>query len=96
MVVSAPGVASGSTYTLTVGSETETVEMIDIIYGTGSEMGGGMGGGSAVARRRSKRWSGEAHPAQGGAGRHGKRHRGAGYQPECYQRLISGIPPPSS
>jgi len=53
VVVSAPGIESGSTYTLTVGSASESIEMTDLIYGTGSEMGGaggnmgggGMGGG---------------------------------------------------
>jgi hypothetical protein len=45
VVVSAAGVESGKTYTLTVGSATQTIEMTSVIYGTGNQMGGGMGGG---------------------------------------------------
>jgi len=44
VVVSAPGVKSGSTYTLAVGSQNTTIEMTGIIYGSGSS---GMGGNSA-------------------------------------------------
>ncbi|MDD3347821.1 carbohydrate-binding domain-containing protein [Oscillibacter sp.] len=40
VVISAPEVKSSGTYTLTVGSEEQTIEMTDIIYGTGSQMGG--------------------------------------------------------
>jgi hypothetical protein len=47
VVVSAAGIEKGGTYTLTVGTATYSIEMTDIIYGTGNEMGGGgMGGGS--------------------------------------------------
>ena len=44
VVVSCPEVKSGSTYTLTAGGQTTTVEMTSVIYGSGSSMGGGMGG----------------------------------------------------
>ncbi len=46
VVVSAPGVADGGTYTLTVGSSSQTITMSSVIYGSGSGMGGGMMGGS--------------------------------------------------
>ena len=41
VVISAPGVEVGSTYTLTVGSQTFSVTMDSVVYGTGS---GGFGG----------------------------------------------------
>ncbi|MGE4276097.1 MAG: carbohydrate-binding domain-containing protein [Lawsonibacter sp.] len=63
VVISAPGVASGSTYTLTVGSETETIEMTDTIYGTGSQMGGGMNGGPSGGMGGGP---GGGHPSRGG------------------------------
>lgn len=44
VVISAPEIKSGGTYTLTMGSETQTIEMTSLIYGTGGNMGGGMGG----------------------------------------------------
>ena len=43
-VISAPGVASGSTYTVSAGGSDYTVEMTSNIYGSGSGMGG-FGGG---------------------------------------------------
>ena len=51
IVISAPGVESGGTYTLTVGSETESIEMTDTLYSNGGSTGvpsggrGDMGGG---------------------------------------------------
>jgi hypothetical protein len=45
VVISTPEVKKGSTYTLTAGSESQTVEMTDIIYGEGFSMGGQGGGG---------------------------------------------------
>jgi len=46
VVVSAPGIVSGGTYTLTVGGESVTIEMTDTIYSNASSsMNGGMGGG---------------------------------------------------
>ncbi len=46
VVVSAPGIVSGGTYTLTVGSESVTIEMTDTIYSNASSgMGGGASGG---------------------------------------------------
>ena len=46
VVISAAGIEKGGTYTLTVGTATYSIEMTDIIYGTGNEMGGNMGGGN--------------------------------------------------
>ncbi len=43
VVVSAPGVVQGGTYTVTAGSQTQTVTMDSLIYGAGMGMGG-MGG----------------------------------------------------
>lgn len=45
VVVSAPGVAQGGTYTVTAGSQTQTVTMSSLIYGGGMGFGsmGGMG-----------------------------------------------------
>ena len=46
VVVSAPGVAQGGTYTVTAGSQSQTVTMDSLIYGTGMGFGnmGSMGG----------------------------------------------------
>ena len=46
VVVSAPGVVQGGTYTVTAGSQTQTVTMDSLIYGAGMGFGnmGGMGG----------------------------------------------------
>lgn len=44
VVVSCPEIAEGSTYTLQAGTETVSVEMTSLIYGSGSGMGGGMNG----------------------------------------------------
>lgn len=46
VVVSAPGVAQGGTYTVTAGSQSQTVTMDSLIYGGGMGFGnmGGMGG----------------------------------------------------
>ncbi|MCI2058056.1 MAG: carbohydrate-binding domain-containing protein [Oscillibacter sp.] len=37
VVISAPGVKAGGTYTLTAGSETQTIKMTDTIYGAGDQ-----------------------------------------------------------
>ncbi len=48
VVVSAPGIVSGGTYTLTAGSESVTIEMTGTTYSNASSgMGGGFGGGAA-------------------------------------------------
>lgn len=44
VVISCPGIKEGETYELTMGSETASVTMESLIYGTGG-MGGGMRGG---------------------------------------------------
>ena len=44
VVLSSPDIETGETYTVTAGSQTQTVEMTETIYGTGSPMGGGPGG----------------------------------------------------
>lgn len=50
VVVSTPDVKKGSTYTLTTGDSSTTVEVSDIIYGestrSGAHNGGGQGGPS--------------------------------------------------
>ena len=46
VVISAPGIEAGSTYTLTAGSQSVSIEMTSLIYGSGGMGGhGGMGGG---------------------------------------------------
>ena len=47
VLISAPGIVSGGTYTLEAGGQTQTIAMTSLIYGSGSGMGGmgGMGGG---------------------------------------------------
>ena len=45
IVISTADLETGETYTLTAGEETETIELTDTIYGTGTEMGGGPMGG---------------------------------------------------
>ncbi len=46
IVLSSGDIKTGETYTVTAGSQTQTVEMTETIYGSGSPMGGGqMGGG---------------------------------------------------
>lgn len=54
VVVSAPGVENGGTYTLSAGTQSETVEMTSVIYGSGSTMGGGFGGGKMGGNRPSR------------------------------------------
>ena len=48
VVVSAPGVEEGGTYTLACGDTTTTVTMDSLVYGSGQMMGGGMGGFGAM------------------------------------------------
>ena len=45
IVVSAPGIETGKTYTLEIGSQSYEITMTSIIYGSGSGMGSGFGGG---------------------------------------------------
>ena len=45
VVVSAPGIESGKTYTLEAGGQSVEIEMTSLIYGSGSGMGMGGGGG---------------------------------------------------
>lgn len=46
VLISTPEIKTGGTYTLTMGSETQTLTMASLIYGTGEGMGGSkMGGG---------------------------------------------------
>lgn len=52
VVISTPEIKSGETYTLNLGSETQTIEMTSLIYGTGGGMGGGMGGGKVPGGNR--------------------------------------------
>ncbi len=44
VLVSTPDIQQGETYTVTAGSESQTVEMSSLIYGSGGEMGGMQGG----------------------------------------------------
>ena len=59
VVVSAPGVAQGGTYTIAAGGASTTVTMESLIYGSGMGGFGGMGGGQ--------------QPPQGGVGGPGNR-----------------------
>lgn len=45
VIISAPEIQVGETYTLSVGASTQTITMTSLIYGSGSGMGGGFGGG---------------------------------------------------
>ena len=45
ILISAPGMEKGGTYTVSVGTASAEFTLDDIIYGSGSGMGGGMGGG---------------------------------------------------
>ncbi|MBO5127987.1 MAG: hypothetical protein J6D10_10495, partial [Clostridia bacterium] len=45
VVITAPGITDGGTYTLTAGTYSETITMDGLLYGSGNGMfGGGMGG----------------------------------------------------
>lgn len=50
VMLSCADILQGSTYTVTCGSESTSVEMTDLIYGSGNGMGGGFGGGRGGAR----------------------------------------------
>lgn len=45
VVISCPGLQTGSTYTLTAGTESTDITLTDTIYGSENGMGGGFGGG---------------------------------------------------
>ena len=57
VVLSSGDIKTGETYTVTAGSESQTIEMTDTIYGSGGMMGGGHGG-----------MQGGMMPGQGGFG----------------------------
>lgn len=63
VVISAPGVVQGGTYTVTAGSGSTTVTMDSLIYGSGGGMGGQRPGG---AGDRQNPWSGGTPPAAPG------------------------------
>lgn len=65
VVVSAPGVVQGGTYTITAGSASTTVTMESLIYGSGMGGFGGMGGPGNMG--------GGQQPPQGGMGGPGNR-----------------------
>lgn len=44
LVISTPEIKTGGTYTLTMGSETQSIDMTSLIYGNGQGINGGMGG----------------------------------------------------
>lgn len=44
VVISSPKIKTGKTYSLIMGTETQSIEMTSLIYGTGEGMNGGMGG----------------------------------------------------
>ena len=72
VVVSAPGINKGDSYTLTVGNDTQTIEMTDIIYGNGGGMGGrpngNMGGqpNGNMGERPNNKGNGEMVPPTNG------------------------------
>ena len=68
MVVSAPGVAQGGTYTIAAGGASTTVTMESLIYGSGMGGFGGMGGGMG-------------DPGNMGGGMGGPGNMGGGQQP---------------
>ena len=69
VVVSAPGVAQGGTYTIAAGSASTTVTMESLIYGSGMGGFGGMGGGMGDPGNMG----GGQQPPQGGVGGPGNR-----------------------
>ena len=52
VIISCPEIQKGSTYTLSVGSSKQEITMDNLIYGTGSEGGRGMGGHPSDGGRR--------------------------------------------
>ena len=52
VVISAPGIVDGGTYTVTAGTYTETVTMNGLRYGSGGGFGGGFGGGKNMGGDR--------------------------------------------
>lgn len=69
VVVSAPGVVQGGTYTITAGSASTTVTMESLIYGSGMGGFGGMGGNMGGPGNMG----GGQQPPQGGMGGPGNR-----------------------
>ena len=69
VVVSAPGVAQGGTYTIAAGGASTTVTMESLIYGSGMGGFGGMGGGMGDPGNMG----GGQQPPQGGVGGPGNR-----------------------
>lgn len=69
VVVSAPGVAQGGTYTIAAGGASTTVTMESLIYGSGMGGFGGMGGGMGGPDNMG----GGQQPPQGGMGGPGNR-----------------------
>ena len=69
VVVSAPGVAQGGTYTIAAGGASTTVTMESLIYGSGMGGFGGMGGGMGGPGNMG----GGQQPPQGGMGGPGNR-----------------------
>ena len=69
VVVSAPGVAQGGTYTIAAGGASTTVTMESLIYGSGMGGFGGMGGGMGDPGNMG----GGQQPPQGGMGGPGNR-----------------------
>lgn len=65
VIISCPKIEQGETYTLTAGTATEQIEMEDLIYGAGSQIGGGPSGNGEP--------SGEQMPGKGGKPEGGQR-----------------------
>lgn len=55
VVISAPSIASGSTYTLKLGTQTQTIQMTSLIYGSSSGMMGGFGMGGGMGGDRGNK-----------------------------------------
>lgn len=59
VVISVPGIKTGEKYTVTMGSETQTIEMTSLIYGSGGMGGGRQGFGNGMGGERPQRPEGE-------------------------------------
>jgi len=54
VVITAPEIVSGGTYTVTAGTYSETVTMDSLLYGSGGGMFGGMGGGRGNGGKKDR------------------------------------------
>lgn len=90
VMLSCADILQGSTYTVTCGSESTSVEMTDLIYGSGNGMGGGFGGGRGGARGDKGDKGGKNFQPQSGDGQ-----TPDGTTPPADGQLPDGATPPA-